>query len=147
MLAVQVGLQLRGLSAAKADLAAQQAALADYRTRRAPSSATAVVAPAQRQGDEAISLIRRQATASGLKVSYLSVVDRGPAGLGRQRIQLRLKATGEAAGMDALARWMQRHGEAVSLERLDMTTLPEGGGAQVEADISVLAVLPGSAAP
>lgn len=149
LLAVRVGLQLRDLSATHKEIGQQEAVVRDY-AARAGAAATGealVAAPASQASLAAAQRLRQELTAAGVKVVELEVLERRPGGANLQIVRLGLRGYADAPAADRLARWIEKNGQAVVLERLLLATGEPGApGAEISADLAVLVAIQGGGA-
>ena len=149
LLAVRVGLQLRDLTAAHRETGLQEGLVRDYaaRTGAATTGEALVAAPASQASLAAMTRMRQELTAAGVKVVELEVLERRPGGTNLQVVRLGLRGYADAPAADRLARWIEKRGEAVVLERLLLATGDPGApGAEISADLAVLVAIQGGGA-
>lgn len=149
LLAVRVGLQLRDLSATHKEIGLQEAVVRDYaaRTGAAATGEALVAAPASQASLAAAQRLRQELTAAGVKVVELEVLERRPGGANLQIVRLGLRGYADAPAADRLARWIEKNGQAVVLERLLLATGEPGApGAEISADLAVLVAIQGGGA-
>lgn len=149
LLAVRVGLQLRGLDSLHNEIAYQEDMVRDYGGRGArPIGVALLSAPLPDLQAAALERMRRQAAEAGLTISEASVAGRDPAGANMQMVRIALQGTGDAPAADRFARWIDANGRSVALRRLVLRagTGPDGAPAtQVLAEVTVLAAVGGGA--
>lgn len=146
LLAVRVGLQLQDLSATHRETALQEGLVRDYaaRTGAATTGEALVAAPASQASLAASERMRQDLTAAGVKVVELEVLERRPGGTNLQVVRLGLRGYADALAADRLARWIEKRGEAVVLERLLLASGDPGApGAEISADLAVLVAIQG----
>lgn len=149
LLAARVGLQLRDLSATHKEIGLQEAVVRDYaaRTGAAATGEALVAAPASQASLAAAQRLRQELTAAGVKVVELEVLERRPGGANLQIVRLGLRGYADAPAADRLARWIEKNGQAVVLERLLLATGEPGApGAEISADLAVLVAIQGGGA-
>ena len=149
LLAVRVGLQLRDLSATHKETALQEGLVRDYaaRTGTATTGEALIAAPASQASLAAAERMRQVLTEAGIKVVELEVLERRPGGTNLQIVRLGLRGYADAPAADRLARWIEKRGGAVVLERLLLATGEPGApGAEISADLAVLVAIQGGGA-
>lgn len=146
MLAVRVGLQLQDLSATHKETALQEGLVREYaaRTGTATTGEALVAAPASQASLVAAERMRQELTDAGIKVVELEVLERRAGGTNLQVVRLGLRGYADAPAADRLARWIEKRGGAVVLERLLLATGEPGApGAEISADLAVLVAIQG----
>ncbi len=146
LLAVRVGLQLQDLSATHKQIALQEGLVRDYTARigTATTGEALIAAPASQASLAAAERMRQALTEAGIKVVELEVLERRPGGNNLQVVRLGLRGYADAPAADRLARWIEKRGEAVVLERLLLATGEPGApGAEISADRAVLVAIQG----
>ena len=146
LLAVRVGLQLGELDAVHRETALQEGLVRDYaaRTGGATTGAALLAAPVSQASLAATERMRRELAAAGIKVVELEVLERRPGGTNLQVVRLGLRGWADAPAADRLARWIEKRGEAVVLERLLLATGEPGApAAEISADLAVLVATAG----
>jgi hypothetical protein len=149
LLAVRVGLQLRGLDGLHKEIAYQEDLVRDYGGRGArPIGVALLSAPLPDLPSAALERMRRQAAEAGLTIGEASVTGRDPAGANMQMVRIALQGTGDAPAADRLARWIAANGRSVALRRLALKAGagPDGAPAtQILVEVTVLAAVSGGA--
>ncbi len=146
LLAVRVGLQLQDLNATRKEAALQEGLVKDYaaRTGTATTGEALVAAPASQASLAASERMRQALTDAGIRIVELEVLERRPGGTNLQVVRLGLRGYADAPAADRLARWIEKRGEAVVLERLLLATGEPGApGAEISADLAVLVAIQG----
>lgn len=146
LLAVRVGLQLQDLSATHKETALQEGLVRDYaaRTGTATTGEALVAAPASQASLAAAERMRQALTEAGVRVVELEVLERRPGGANLQVVRLGLRGYADAVAADRMARWIEKRGEAVVLERMLLATGEPGApGAEISADLAVLVAIQG----
>jgi|GEM_PF-5978216 len=146
LLAVRVGLQLQDLSATHKQIALQEGLVRDYAARigTATTGEALLAAPASQASLAAAERMRQVLTEAGIRVVELEVLERRPGGSNLQVVRLGLRGYADAPAADRLARWIEKRGEAVVLERLLLATgEPCASGAEISADLAVLVAIQG----
>jgi hypothetical protein len=147
LLAARVGLQLQSLSATHRETGLQEGLVRNYaaRTGGATTGEALVAAPVSQASLAAAERMRQELTAAGIKVVELEVLERRPGGTNLQVVRLGLRGWADAPAADRLARWIEKRGEAVVLERLLLATGEPGApGAEISADLAVLVATSGA---
>ncbi len=145
-LAARVGLQLQSLSASHRETNYQEGLVRNYaaRTGGATTGAALLAAPASQASLAAAERMRQELTAAGIKVTALEVLERRPGGTNLQVVRLGLRGWTDAPAADRLVRWIDKHGNAVVLERLLIASgEPGASGAEISADLAVLVAIAG----
>ncbi|MCE3289579.1 MAG: hypothetical protein K0R83_1591 [Caulobacter sp.] len=146
LLAVRVGLQLQDLNAAHRETGYQEGLVRDHaaRTGGATTGAALIAAPVSQASLAAAERMRRELAAAGIKVVELEVLERRPGGTNLQVVRLGLRGYADAPAADRLARWIEKRGDAVVLERLLLATGEPGApAAEISADLAVLVATAG----
>jgi hypothetical protein len=147
LLAVRVGLQLQDLDAARRETGYQEGLVRDHvaRTGGATTGAALLAAPSSQASLAAAERMRRELAAAGIKVVELEVLERRPGGTNLQVVRLGLRGFADAPAADRLARWIEKRGDAVVLERLLLATGEPGApAAEISADLAVLVATSGA---
>ncbi|MDO9337702.1 MAG: hypothetical protein Q7T61_15000 [Caulobacter sp.] len=147
LLAARVGLQLQSLDAAHRETGYQEGLVRDYaaRTGAATTGEALLAAPVSQASLAAVERMRQELTAAGVKVVALEVLERRPGGTNLQVVRLGLRGYADAVAADRLARWIEKRGEAVVLERLLIASGEAGApGAEISADLAVLVATSGT---
>lgn len=141
LLAVRVGLQLQDLDATQRETRLQEDRVRAQaaRTDAGSTGVALLAAPASQASITAVERMRRELAAAGVKVVELEVLERRPGGTNLQVVRLGLRGFADAPAADRLARWIEKRGDAVVLERLLLATGEPGApAAEISADLAVL---------
>ncbi|MDQ0465740.1 hypothetical protein QO010_003532 [Caulobacter ginsengisoli] len=145
VLAVRIGLQLRGLDSLHNEIGYQEDLVRDYGGRGArPIGVALLSSPLPDLPAAAVARMRRQAAEAGLTITEANTVGRDPAGPNMQMVRLSLLGTGDAPAVDRFARWVEANGRSVALRRIMLKAAigPDGAPAtQVYAELTVLAAV------